>query len=752
LGNYESWTSQSRSFEALAVWSTQSLNMTSGGGLGEAAHVEASLTSAGFFHVLQAQALLGRLYEASECRIGQDGVAVLSYPFWKSHFASDPSVLGRSIQLGDRTYTVIGVMPRSVQYPASSDLFLPLAPTPVQESNRSERSYQVLGRLRPGVSVAQAQADLGTLADRLAAAYPASNLGWSVRIRPLLETISGDMTPLFFRLVLVATLFVLLVVCANIANLQFVRGLARQTEIALRVALGAGRGRLLRQLLTENLLLGLLGLVAGLGLALLWLHVCVTSMPAEVARYVAGWSSISLNRRALAFSLLVALSAGVASGLLPALRALRVDLVSQLKAGSRTTSGSVHTHRLRDLFAVSQVALSVLLVVGAALMCKGVWAMLHMADARTPDRVLTFTADLPTGRYGTDAKLSAWYNASLERLRALPGVTHADVTTALPNGGEGWLDDVRIENHPVQPGKLQSATHIAVSGGYFGALHITQLAGRSFTTADTIETQPVAVVSHRFVDRYFPGEDPIGRRIQIGQASADTPASAQNSPRLSTQSAAQRWVRIVGVVEDVNYLWIDRDSPPAVYLNVAQMPPPGATYLVVSQGDPLSLVPSVRRAMAALDPTVPLDGVMSYRKYLSHNLAGLMYVAGTLSFDAAVGLLLAAIGIFGVMSNLVAERTREIGLRMVLGASPREMLRMILRRAAWLTAAGVGAGVVLAAAMAQLSANLLFGVRPNDPVVFLSITAAVTAVTLLVSLGPARRAASVDPMRALRTE
>jgi putative ABC transport system permease protein len=759
LANYESWKRQSQSFEGLSVRSSRSLNLTGSGAPGstvldEAAHVEASVTSADFFSVLQIQPALGRVYQSSECQPGHDNVAVLSFPFWKSHFAADPAILGRTIRLGDRAYTVIGVMPKAVQYPASSDLFLPLAVTTEQENDRVGHDYQVLGRLRPGVSLKQAQADLGLIADRLAASYPASNFGWSTRVQPLLDTISGDMTPLFFRLILVATAFVLLVVCANIANLQFVRGLARQPEIAVRIALGAGRANLLRQLLTENLLLGALGMIAGLGLAALGLHICIACMPAEVAREIAGWSSIALNGRALAFSFLLALSAGVASGLLPALRALRVDPIAQLKAGSRTTSGGRQTHRLRDLFAASQVALSVLLVIGAALMCKGMWSMLHMADARQPNKVLTVTVDLPPGRYANDARLAAWYASSLDRLRDLPGVTHAEVATALPDGEGGWTDDIRIENRPAQPGKFQSATHLAVSGGYFDALHIALVAGRSFSSADTLDAQPVAVVSRKFVERYLHGENPIGRRIQMGQANGMGQAnSGSQSPNQSQdRQPAHTWLRIVGVVEDVSYLWVDRNIGPAVYLNAAQMPPSSATYLVVTEGNPLALAPAARRALAGLDATVPLEEVQTYRRYLDNSLAGLMYVASILSFDAAVGLLLAAIGIFAVMANLVAERHREIGVRIAMGAQPRDMLRMILRRAGLLSGIGVAIGAVLAAGLANLSANLLFGVQPNDPAIFFSITSGILAITLLVSWGPARRASRIDPIRALRNE
>lgn len=733
LANYESWRQQSRSFESLSVRSYASLSLT---GAGDAARVEAEYTSASFFDVLRADPLLGRVYLASECEAGHDRVAVLSYGFWQKHFARDPNVLGRQVRLDDHTYSVIGVMPRTAQYPSTADIFLPFAPTSQQLQNRVAHNYLVVGRLKSGVPLEGARAELHLIADRLAKAYPASNLGWSVRTEPLLDGINGSMTPLYMRLVMVATIFVLLVVCANVANLQFVRGIARRPEIAIRTALGAGRARLLRHLLTENIVLGLFGAAGGLLLARVCLHLCAIAMPDQVARYVAGWSNISLNGRALAFSVLLALTAGLVSGLLPALRALRVNLVEQLKAGSRTASGSRQTHRLRDLFAVAQISLSVLLVIGAALMCKGMWSMLHMADAYRPKQTLTFRVYLPPTRYGSDEQMAAWFNASKEKLRALPGVTHAEITTALPDGQDEWMDDFRIENRPLIPGKFQSAARIAVSSGYFDAMHIPLFTGRTFAGNDTAGSQPVAVVSRKFADRYFPNESAIGRRIQMRTG----------------DNTHDPWVRIVGICGDVNYLWINRESEPAVYLNVAQMPPAEATYMITTDGDPLSLVAGARRALAAIDSAVPLDEVETYQEYMNDALAGLSYVAAWLTVDACVGLLLAAIGIFGVMANMVAERTREIGLRMALGASPGKMLGMILHRAALLTGSGVATGILMAAGMARLSANLLFGVSPYDPIIFCSIAALVTTIALLVCWGPARRAASVDPMLALRTE
>jgi len=734
LGNYEDWKRQSRSFDALAVYTTSELTLT---GAGDAAHVQAAYASADFFDVMRVAPFLGRAFNASETQPGKDNVALLSYGFWQKHFGADPGVLGRKLELDGRNYTVIGVMPRTLQYPSTSNLLLPFAPSPAQTENRTGRDYLVIGRLRSGVTVAQSQAEMRAIADRLAQAHPATNRNWSVKVEQLLDTINGDYTPMYFRLVLGATLFVLLIVCANIANLQFARGISRRPELAMRTALGAGHTRLLRQLLTESILLGLLGAAGGILVAALNLRITLASMPERVARYMSGWANISLNGRVLAFSLLIAIAAGVVSGLLPALQALRMSLSEQLKAGSRSVTGANRTHVLRNLFTVAQISLAITLVVGAALMCKGMFSLLHFADRYSPKQALTFDAYLSPARFTTAEKQARWYEDSLNKLRSLPGATHAEVTTALPWGNGAWVDDFRIENRPVVPGKMQNSQRITISGGYFDALHIPILSGRTFNSSDGLNTQPSAIVSRAFVDRYFPGEDPIGHRIQMGAAG----------------DSREPWVRIVGIAGDATYSWIDREARPAIYLNAAQMPPAeGATYIVTTDGNPLALAPDVRKSLAAVDSGVPLDDMQTYEQYLHETLTGLMYVAAWLGIDALLALLLAAIGIFAVMANLVAERNREIGVRLTLGARREDILQMIMGRAAVLTGAGVVIGIVLAAGLARMVANLLFGVRPGDPVVFVTTTVAIVAVAFLATWAPARRAASVDPVESLRAE
>jgi putative ABC transport system permease protein len=710
LANFVDWQRQSRTFEEMAVRLPVDMSLT---GAGDAAPVHAERLSPSFFTVMRTNAFLGRVFDESETQPGRDSVAVLSYAFWKSHFGEDAGVLGRTIELDQHAYTVIGVMPKTMQYPAAGDFFLPFAPTDAQLGNRSSRDYLVVGRLRKGVTPGQAQADMNVIADRLSYAYPATNLGLRVKIATLLADMNGDYTPLYFNLIQGATLFVLLVVCANIANLQFARGIARRPEIAMRTALGAGRGRLLRQLLTENILLGLMGGAGGLLFAVGEMHISQISMPERVARFLAGWQNISLNGRALGLSLLLAVVAGIVSGFAPALEGLRVNLV-----------------------AVSQISLAVALVIGAALMCKGMLAMLHLADRYQPAQMLTFNVHLPIARYDSPQKRGAWYNQSLSRLRILPGVEHAEATNALPNSDDAWLDDCQIENRPLAPGQSRTALRMSVSSGYFGAFHIPTVSGRMFSQSDDLHTQPVAIVSRDFVARYFPGESPVGHRIRMGvEGNGQTP-----------------WMTIVGVVEETSYSLWDRARPAAVYLDATQLPPADMTYSIVTRGDPEAIAPAARKALAELDSALPLAEVESYATRMRESLVGLFYVAAMLGFDALIALLLAAIGIFGVMANLVGERTREIGVRLALGAQREDVLRMILRRAGWLTGTGVCIGLLLAFGLAHGVANLLYEVSPNDPVVFSTIAAAITAVALLASWLPARRAARIDPMAALRDE
>jgi putative ABC transport system permease protein len=731
LANYEDWVRETRSFESLAVRTGADMSLT---GAGDAEHVNAVITSANFFTVLRSQAQLGRVFTEEDCQPGRDGVALLSYGFWERRFAKAPAVLGQTVELDQRTYTIVGVLPKKMQYPSLADVYLPFAPTLKQMADRASHDYFVIGRLRDGVDQREAQAELQTLGSHLAEAYPATNKDWTVRVEPLLDGINGELTPLYYRLVLGATLFVLLVVCANVANLQLARGVARRPEIAMRTALGARRWHIVRQLLTENVLLALIGTAGGIAVGWLYLHIILITMPARVARYMSGWSNTSLNGRTLAFSLLLAAGGGIAAGIAPALGALRVNVADQLKAGSRGTVGGGRT-RLRSAFAVAQIGLAVALVIGAALMSKGMFSLLRLADQYQPNKALVFDVALPTARYDTPQKRSEWYRDSLARLRAVPGVTQAEVTTALPYSDSGWLADFTIENRPAMPGKLQSALRLPVSMGYFDALHIRIVDGRGFAQSDSLESTPVAIVSERFVAQYFAGQNPLGHRIRIGGTDGKEP-----------------WVTIVGVAQETGYSMWDQTPPAAVYLSVNQAPPERTVFLVTTEGNPMALAPAARKALAGIDPLLPLDNVETWERSIREDLTGLIYDAALLALDGLFALLLAVIGIFGVMSDLVGERTREIGVRLAMGAQRADVMRIILERASRLTGVGIVTGLGLAFVLAHLVANLLRGVRPDDPMVFMAITVAIAAGALGSSWIPARRATRVDPMQALRTE
>src|SRR5579863_25485 len=735
LGNFSDWQRQSRSFEDLTTLLGANMSLT---GAGDAAHVIADYTTPAFFRVLRTNALMGRVFDESETQSGKDNVAVLGYAFWKSHFASDPSIVCRSIELDQRKYTVIGVLPQTMQYPSVADFFLPFAPTSAQLADRGTHQYLVVGRLRHGASAQDAQAELTVVANRLAGQFPATNKGWTVSVSSLVAGINGDYTPLYFNLIMAATLFLLLVVCANVANLQFARGIARRPEIAMRTALGATRTRLVRQLLTESLVLGSAGSTIGLVFGFIYMRLNAIAMPEKVARYMAGWSNISLNSHSVAVAVALALGSGIVSGLYPAFQALRVNLVDQLKSGSRAVAGPARGRWLRNVFAVAQISLAVALIAGAALMSKGMSVLVQSTGQYDPEHKLVFQVHLPESRYDTPQKQAAWNTQTLEKLQALPGVIHAATTSALPASDQPWIDTLQIENRALAPGEAQTAVRMRVSPSYFAAFNIPVVSGRLLNASDELNTTPVAVVSREFAARYFPGEDPstlVGRRIRLGTGKDQTP-----------------WLNIVGVAGATNYFTFLREQSNAVYMSAAQLPELDMTYAVTTAGDPMAAALAIRKTLANVDPALPLDNLETFAQYRHEQIVGLLYVAVLLGVNAVIALLLAAIGIFGVMANVVGERTREIGVRTAMGAHPGDVLRMMLRRAGILTGVGLGIGLVLAFALARAVANLIYGVSASDPAVFGSIAVAIAAVAFVASWLPARRAAGIDPIVALRDQ
>ncbi len=732
MGNFTDWQRQSQSFSEMAVQNSGAVNLT---GSGDPEHLQVTLASANLFHLLGVEPWIGRTFLPHEDEPGREQEAVLSYPFWQKHFSGDRSVTGRSLELDGKPYLVVGVMPQGFHYASASDLFLPLALTDAEKADRNKHSYSVLARLRPGVTKGSAEAELQSIAARLAAAHPQSNLGWTSHVQLLADSVNGDYTPMYMRLMMGVGIFVLLIICANISNLQFSRSLSRRTEIAIRSAMGASRGRILRQLLIESVLLSLVGAAAGIFVALLQLHLTLISMPPHIARYMPGWSNIALNGRALAYSLGLSIAAGVIAGIVPSLAAMRIGVAEQLKAGGRSVTGDRRSHRLRNAFAVAQITLSVTLVAGAALMTTGMRAMLRQTDRYSPQHLLKFDVDLPSARYATAAERKAFYDRALDAVRATPGVAAADLTQALPYNNTGvWWQDLGIEHLASVPGEFRNTQRVTVSPDYLGNMHIGLISGRYLNSSDGASA-PVAVVSRKLAERDFPGQQALGQKIRLGKDADATP-----------------WITIVGIVEDVTLLWIDKTPQPVVYLSYTQFPTSNISFAVRTSGDPMTIAPAIRSAVSNVDATLPLDNLQTYDAFLHEALIGLSYVVVMFAVDAAIALFLSSIGIFGVMANAVTERTHEIGVRVALGAEPSQIRLLMMRRGALLTLIGLALGIPLAMGLARTLANLVFGISSADVMVFGLTGLAVAGVSALATLLPAQRAASVQPMSALRNE
>ena len=727
------WSGQKQLFRSASAYSWWSPNLT---GAGEPISFNAARVAAGFFATLDAAPMLGRTFAADEHTPGRDGVVILSYPLWQRQFSGSRAVLGRTIHLDDRPYTIVGVMGKNFDFPVSARLWTPLALTPAEAADRSFSSgaFSMVARLRKGVEVQSANAVLETLALNSGRRFPATDRGLDALVVPMARFISGDLNVEFSLLLWLATLCVVLIACANVANLQFARATGRMREVAVRAALGASRGRLIRERLLESVLLALLGAAAALLLADWGVRLIVEHMPAEVEQYVAGWSQIRLDSRALLYTLAVAVGAGLLAGIAPAILASRPNLNAELKTGGRSgVPGAAH-HRSRNALLILQTALALVLLTGAGLMGRSVSALLNANRGFAPGGVLSTILQLPTRRYPTLPQTQRFFTEAVARAAALPGAAAAAVVTNVPFGDEGDEATFAIA------GERQYVHAENISGGYFAAMRVPLLAGRNFDGRDGPDTAPVAIVSRRFAQEYFPGPDSLhralGQRIQLHR-----------------RNSADSWATIVGVAGDVRYSWIERVNIPAVYRPYLQCPDRSA-YLVVRarRGDPLALAPALRTEIHALDPDLPLYETKTLSKVISESVLGLSYVAVLMLVLGAVALALAAVGIFAVMAYIVGERTREIGLRMALGAPRGAVMRMILRRGLAITGIGLVIGLGLAVLLARGLAGLIFGVSALDGMTFAVVAALLFAASLLACYLPARRAARLDPLAALREE
>jgi putative ABC transport system permease protein len=630
-------------------------------------------------------------------------------------------------------------MAKGFDYPKPAEAWVPLSFDVKERAVRDQRQLWVLARLKPGVTFTQAAAEMHTITSRQAEAFPDLYKGWNLRAMPLSIFAVGDLTRQFTFLLLGAVGFVLLIACADVANVQFARVTGRHKELAVRTAMGASRGRIIRQLLIESVLLSLAGAALGLVIAEWWVYLIVNHMPSEVARFIAGWNTISLDAGAFLFTLAVAVVSGIISGIAPSWFHSQTNISETLKESGRGASSGRARHRLRSVLVIAEIALALILLVGAGLLVKGFHALLSVHENYHPESVLTLTLSLPDDQYARKPLRVAFHEQVLQRLAGIPHVESAALATSVPyaNGGGADMELFAIEGRaPRERGEINSSIVATVSPNYLRLLNIGLRAGRELSDSDADGTLPVADISGVLAERYFPGENPIGKKIKIGKADGDSP-----------------WMTIVGIVDDVHYSWINKEPLPTIYRSFRQEPPMYTSLVLRTQGaDPVGIIPAVRSQVAAVDPNLPLFDVKPFDKLITDSVIGMAYVAAMMAILGIIALVLASVGIYGVMSYSVGERTHEIGVRMAMGATSKDVQRLILGNGLFLTVMGMGIGLPLALGIAYALSSILFGVKVADPFAFIGLPLVLAAVATLACYLPARRAVRLDPLAALRYE
>ena len=728
FANYLDYRDQNQVFETMAAYSGISLNLV---GVGEPERIIGSAATASLFEVLGVAPERGRVFTVEEETIGQNRVAVLSYGLWQRRFGGDPNIVGQDIQLSDVSRTVIGVMPPSFKFPhKDAEIWVPLALDDNQKRSRSSFGYYAIGRLKPGVSLEQAQAEMGTIASNLESQYPVLD-GLGVNLVPLHQQVTGRVRPAL--LVLLGTVaFVLLIACANVANLLLARSAGREREIAIRTALGANRKRLIRQLLTESALMGLAGGAVGILIAKWGLSALIALSPEDIPRL----DQIGIDGRVLAFTLLVSLATGLIFGLVPAIQASRPDLNESLKESGRSSTSGVERRRVRSSLVVLEVALSLVLLIGAGLMIKSFSRLQKVELGFNPDRLLSMNIQLSRTKY--QGPLSTqFFRQLIERVEAMPGVESAGATTAifidaLPNS-----TNFTVEGMPPTPAAEQIETPVdSVTPSYFRTMGIGLLEGREFTEQDGLESPPVAIINNTFARRFWPGESPLGRRYKFGDSNSNAP-----------------WMTIVGVVDDMRRTGLDVDVRCETFLPYTQRRFIGFLSLVVrAKSDPRGIATAVRDQVWSIDPGQPVSHIRTMDQMLDGMMAQRRLNMVLFALFGAVALVLAAVGVYGVISYSVTQRTHEIGIRMALGAGRADVLKLIVRNGMTLVLIGVGLGLIAAFALTRLMTTLLFEVSATDLATFAAISGILSAVGLAACFVPALRAIKVDPMVALRYE
>jgi putative ABC transport system permease protein len=727
--NFADLRAQNQTFEAMAAY-TDSTAALSGAETPE--QITGVVASGDIFRVLRTKPLMGRLLAPADEKPGGSPVVVISHGLWQRRFGGDPQIVGRQIKLDGKEREVVGVTPADFRFeivPAAADFWTPIDPQVNEFQQRGAIFLQAIGRLKPGVSIEQANSDLGVVAARLDQQYQDSNAGIGIRLVAAQEQLVGDLRTTLLVL-LGAVSFVLLIACANVANLLLARAAGRHREIAVRAALGAGRLRIVRQLLTESLLLSFVGGLLGLLFALWGVSLISSFVPDNVPRF----DETSLDLPVLAFTLAASVLTGLLFGIAPALQSSHFDLNEALKEGGRTGSDGRGRKHVRSLLIVSEVALSLVLLVGAGLLIKSFVKLRNTDPGFNPDNTLTASLSLAAVRYDKDEKITDFYQRLIERVRGLPGVESVGAVTPLPLSDNNMVFSFAVVGQPpLPPGQRQSASARIITPDYFRAQGIPLRAGRVFTEQDKAGAPDVLIVNEAFARRYLPGESPLGKRLKLG------------INRIEGE--------IVGVVGDVRGLSLASPGEPEYYIPEGTVAFGDITLVVrAATNDPASLAPALRGVVAEMDKEQPLYETRTMSSLVARSVARQRFSMTLIGIFAVLAMLLAAVGIFSVMSFLVAQRTHEIGIRMALGAQPRDILRMIIRHGMTLALVGVVVGLAASFALTRLMSSLLYQVSATDPLIYGGIAALLAFVALLACYIPARRAMKVDPMIALRYE